>query len=141
MTPTSSNPLRIGTRSSPLALAQAEMTKAALLAAHGWDEAAILLVPMLSSGDKVQDRPLAEIGGKAGKSVVNTVTSGKESAVATVETHPFYAILAASAAAFLLGRMSVAPERGVAERTYDRLHDLALRLEPRVSEALRSRMR
>ena len=65
MTPTRSNPLRIGTRSSPLALAQAEMTKAALLAAHGWDEAAILLVPMLSSGDKVQDRPLAEIGGKA----------------------------------------------------------------------------
>ena len=65
MTPSSSNPLRIGTRSSPLALAQAEMTKAALLAAHGWNEAAVVLVPMLSSGDKVQDRPLAEIGGKA----------------------------------------------------------------------------
>lgn len=65
MTPSSSNPLRIGTRSSPLALAQAEMTKAALLAAHGWDDMAVLLVPMLSSGDKVQDRPLAEIGGKA----------------------------------------------------------------------------
>jgi hydroxymethylbilane synthase len=65
MTPSSSNPLRIGTRSSPLALAQAEMTKAALLAAHGWDEATVILVPMLSSGDKVQDRPLAEIGGKA----------------------------------------------------------------------------
>ncbi|RDV01601.1 hydroxymethylbilane synthase [Sphingorhabdus pulchriflava] len=65
MTPSSSNPLRIGTRSSPLAMAQAEMTKAALIAAHGWDEAAVLLVPMLSSGDKVQDRPLAEIGGKA----------------------------------------------------------------------------
>lgn len=65
MTPSSSNPLRIGTRSSPLAMAQAEMTKAALIAAHGWDEATVLLVPMLSSGDKVQDRPLAEIGGKA----------------------------------------------------------------------------
>lgn len=65
MTPTSSNPLRIGTRSSPLALAQAEMTKAALLAAHGWDDAVVVLVPMLSSGDKIQDRPLAEIGGKA----------------------------------------------------------------------------
>ena len=65
MTPSISNPLRIGTRSSPLALAQAEMTKAALLAAHGWDEAAVVLVPMLSSGDKIQDRPLAEIGGKA----------------------------------------------------------------------------
>lgn len=53
MTPSAINPLRIGTRSSPLALAQAEMTKAALLAAHGWDEAAVVLVPMLSSGDKV----------------------------------------------------------------------------------------
>jgi hydroxymethylbilane synthase len=65
MTPSPTSPLRIGTRSSPLALAQAEMTKAALLAAHGWEEAAVVLVPMLSSGDKVQDRPLAEIGGKA----------------------------------------------------------------------------
>ena len=65
MNPSTSTPLRIGTRSSPLALAQAEMTKAALLAAHGWDDVAVFLVPMLSSGDKVQDRPLAEIGGKA----------------------------------------------------------------------------
>jgi hydroxymethylbilane synthase len=58
-------PLRIGTRSSPLALAQAEMVKAALIAAHGWDEDAVQLVPMVASGDKVQDRPLADIGGKA----------------------------------------------------------------------------
>ncbi len=65
MTITEQRPLRIGTRSSPLALAQAEMTKAALLAAHGWSDAQVILVPMLSSGDKVQDRPLAEIGGKA----------------------------------------------------------------------------
>lgn len=65
MTPSATSPLRIGTRSSPLALAQAEMTKAALLAAHGWDDMSVILVPMLSSGDKVQDRPLAEIGGKA----------------------------------------------------------------------------
>ena len=41
------------------------MTRAALVAAHGWPVAAVALVPMLSSGDKVQDRPLAEIGGKA----------------------------------------------------------------------------
>jgi len=65
MTPNPTSPLRIGTRSSPLAMAQAEMTKAALLDAHGWEDAAVILVPMLSSGDKVQDRPLAEIGGKA----------------------------------------------------------------------------
>ena len=65
MTPTVDHPFRLGTRSSPLALAQAEMVKAALLAARGWDERAVRLVPMLSSGDKDQSRPLAEIGGKA----------------------------------------------------------------------------
>jgi hydroxymethylbilane synthase len=57
--------IRIGTRSSPLALVQAEMAKAALLAAHGWNDAQVVIVPMLSSGDKIQDRPLADIGGKA----------------------------------------------------------------------------
>ncbi len=65
MTPTPEHPLRIGTRSSPLALAQAEMVKAALVAAHGWEDQAVQLQPMLSSGDKDQSRPLAEIGGKA----------------------------------------------------------------------------
>jgi hydroxymethylbilane synthase len=59
------HPLRIGTRRSPLALAQAEMAAAAIRAAHGLEEDAVVLVPMLSSGDKIQDRPLAEIGGKA----------------------------------------------------------------------------
>lgn len=65
MDPSASHPFRIGTRASPLALAQAEMAKAALCAAHGWAADAVLLVPMLSSGDKDQNRPLAEIGGKA----------------------------------------------------------------------------
>jgi hydroxymethylbilane synthase len=65
MDPSARHPFRIGTRSSPLALAQAEMAKAALCAAHGWAEDTVLLVPMLSSGDKDQSRPLAEIGGKA----------------------------------------------------------------------------
>ena len=58
-------PLRIGTRASPLALAQARMVAAALRAAHGWDEAAIELVPITTTGDVIQDRPLAEVGGKA----------------------------------------------------------------------------
>ena len=57
--------LKLGTRRSPLAMAQAEETRARLCAAHGWSEDAIELVPVLASGDKVQDRPLAEIGGKA----------------------------------------------------------------------------
>ncbi len=58
-------PLRIGTRRSPLAMAQAEMVATAIRTAHDLSEAAVILVPMLASGDKVLDRPLAEIGGKA----------------------------------------------------------------------------
>jgi hydroxymethylbilane synthase len=46
-------------------MAQAEETRRRLCAAHGWPESAIELVPVEASGDKVQDRPLAEIGGKA----------------------------------------------------------------------------
>jgi hydroxymethylbilane synthase len=57
--------LRLGTRKSPLAMAQAHEARARLCKAHGWDESAIELVPVVASGDKVQDRPLAEIGGKA----------------------------------------------------------------------------
>ena len=59
------HPLRLGTRSSPLALAQAEMAAEAIRAAHGLVNDAVVLVTMLASGDKIQDRPLAEIGGKA----------------------------------------------------------------------------
>ena len=46
-------------------MAQAEEARARLCAAHGWAEDAVELVPVLAGGDKVQDRPLAEIGGKA----------------------------------------------------------------------------
>jgi hydroxymethylbilane synthase len=58
-------PLRIGTRGSPLALAQARLVADALKAAHGWDEEAIEIVPITTSGDLIHDRPLAELGGKA----------------------------------------------------------------------------
>ncbi|MET0364675.1 MAG: hydroxymethylbilane synthase [Sphingobium sp.] len=58
-------PFRIGTRGSPLALAQAHMTAAALRAAHGWGEDHVAIVTVLTSGDRIQDRALAEIGGKA----------------------------------------------------------------------------
>lgn len=57
--------LRLGTRASPLAMAQAHETRAQLCAAHGWDEAHVEIVPVTASGDKVLDRPLADIGGKA----------------------------------------------------------------------------
>ncbi len=65
MSYTSGRPLRIGTRRSPLAMAQAEMTMAAIKQAHNMPDDAVILVPMLATGDKIQDRPLAEIGGKA----------------------------------------------------------------------------
>jgi hydroxymethylbilane synthase len=41
------------------------MAMAAIKAAHNLPDDAVVLVPMLATGDKIQDRPLAEIGGKA----------------------------------------------------------------------------
>jgi len=46
-------------------MAQAHMAKAALLAAHGWDDDRIKIHAVTTLGDRVLDRPLAEIGGKA----------------------------------------------------------------------------
>jgi hydroxymethylbilane synthase len=46
-------------------MAQAEEARARLVAAHGLSETDIELVPVTASGDRIQDRPLAEIGGKA----------------------------------------------------------------------------
>ncbi|MGC6327963.1 hydroxymethylbilane synthase [Rhizorhabdus sp. FW153] len=63
--PHPSRPLRLGTRGSPLALTQARMTIAALCQAHGWSEDAVEIVTIKTSGDRIQDRPLAEVGGKA----------------------------------------------------------------------------
>jgi hydroxymethylbilane synthase len=56
---------RIGTRGSPLALAQARMVATALEEAHGWASGSIEIVTVKTSGDRIQDRPLAEVGGKA----------------------------------------------------------------------------
>jgi len=58
------SPLRIGTRGSPLALVQARIVRARLAVALGVDEAAIEVVVIRTSGDMIQDRPLAEEGGK-----------------------------------------------------------------------------
>ena len=57
--------LRIGTRSSPLALAQAEELRDRLVRQAGLAADRLELVPVVASGDRVLDRPLAEIGGKA----------------------------------------------------------------------------
>ncbi|PVB61522.1 hydroxymethylbilane synthase [Labrenzia sp. 011] len=59
-----SNPLRIGTRGSALALAQAEETRDRLMTAHGLAEDAFEIVVIKTSGDRIQDRPLSEVGGK-----------------------------------------------------------------------------
>lgn len=58
-------PLRIGSRGSPLALAQARMAAAAICRQHGLPEAAAAIHIFKTTGDRVQDRALADIGGKA----------------------------------------------------------------------------
>ncbi len=63
--PTPANPLRIGTRASPLAMAQANLAAAALTKAHDLAPEALEIVPMTATGDRIQDRALAEVGGKA----------------------------------------------------------------------------
>jgi hydroxymethylbilane synthase len=56
--------LRLGTRGSPLALAQARMVRQALATAHGFDPEQIATEVIRTSGDRIQDRPLADVGGK-----------------------------------------------------------------------------
>ena len=66
--PTPDQPLRIGTRGSPLALAQAHETRARLGAAWDLPEAAFEVVVIKTTGDDRTlidaDRPLKEIGNK-----------------------------------------------------------------------------
>ena len=57
--------LKLGTRGSALALAQARKVAAALEAAQRWPAGYVEIVPVTTTGDRVVDRPLAEIGGKA----------------------------------------------------------------------------
>src|SRR6266566_2752441 len=61
-------PLRLATRGSPLALAQAHLVRNLLAEAHGWDpEELDEICPIQifkTSGDRIQDRPLIEAGGK-----------------------------------------------------------------------------
>ncbi len=56
--------LRIGSRGSPLALAQAHEVRDRLAAVHGFEAAAIEVCAIRTSGDRIQDRTLADIGGK-----------------------------------------------------------------------------
>jgi hydroxymethylbilane synthase len=62
--PTPADPLKIGTRGSPLAMAQAHETRARLMAAFGLPEKAFEIVVIKVTGDLIQDRALKDIGGK-----------------------------------------------------------------------------
>ena len=57
-------PLKIGTRGSPLALAQAHETRTRLARAFALPDEAFEIVVISTTGDRVQDRPLKELGGK-----------------------------------------------------------------------------
>ncbi|SEM69410.1 hydroxymethylbilane synthase [Roseovarius tolerans] len=62
--PTPTKPFKIGTRGSPLALAQAHETRARLQAAFDLPEDAFEISVIKTTGDRIIDRPLKEIGGK-----------------------------------------------------------------------------
>lgn len=56
--------LRLGTRGSPLALWQAHAVRDALLKAHGWNEEAVEIQVIRTTGDAITDRALSQAGGK-----------------------------------------------------------------------------
>lgn len=62
--PTPAAPLNIGTRGSPLALAQAHETRRRLMLAFDLPQEAFAICIIKVTGDAIQDRPLKEIGGK-----------------------------------------------------------------------------
>ncbi|MGA9487451.1 MAG: hydroxymethylbilane synthase, partial [Methylocella sp.] len=57
-------PFRLGTRGSPLALAQTRELMGRLTAAHGFDADAIEIITIKTSGDVILNVPLSEAGGK-----------------------------------------------------------------------------
>ena len=77
--PTPQNPLNIGTRGSPLALAQAYETRARLAKAFDLPFEAFTIVVIKTTGDKIIDRPLKEIGGKGlfTREIEDDMLSGK----------------------------------------------------------------
>lgn len=77
--PSPDAPLRIGTRGSPLALAQAHETRARLAAAFDLPPEAFEIIVIKTTGDKVLDRPLKEIGGKGlfTREIEEDMTAGK----------------------------------------------------------------
>jgi hydroxymethylbilane synthase len=70
--------LTIGTRGSPLALAQAAMVRARLASAHGLAPEQITVKTIRTTGDAIRDRPLSELGGKGlfTKEIEEALTAG-----------------------------------------------------------------
>ncbi|MEP2640341.1 hydroxymethylbilane synthase [Roseobacter sp.] len=64
MLPTPDTPLKIGTRGSPLALAQAYETRTRLVQAFDLTQDCFEIIVIKVTGDAIQDRPLKDIGGK-----------------------------------------------------------------------------
>ena len=73
------NPIKIGTRGSPLALQQAYDTRDQLIKAHNLAESDFEIVSIKTSGDKIVDKPLSEFGGKGlfTKEIENALLSGE----------------------------------------------------------------
>lgn len=69
----------MGTRGSVLALTQARMVRAQLMAVHGVDESEIEIIVISTSGDRLTDRPLSEAGGKGlfSKEIEEALLSGR----------------------------------------------------------------
>lgn len=70
--------VRIGTRGSPLALAQAHQVRALLMAALGLPEERFEICVIKTVGDQILDRPLSEVGGKGlfTKEIEDALSSG-----------------------------------------------------------------
>lgn len=88
---------------------------------------------------------LAKMGNKAGKAVAHSAGVATDQVTTTVRTYPFYAVLAASAAAFVLGRLLASPPQSMPDRAYGqlrhRLKDLASHVPPHLVDSIRSSIR
>lgn len=74
-----SQPVKIGTRGSPLALWQANEVRSQLIASHGLDDAEVEVCTFKTTGDKIQDKSLREFGGKGlfTKEIEDALLSGE----------------------------------------------------------------
>ena len=140
--PSPDRPLRIGTRGSPLALAQAHEARDRLMAAHGLPETAFAIVPIRTTGDRVQDRPLSELGGKGlfTREIEDALTAGRiDVAVHSMKDMPTLqpdGLAAERAFLAALDGSCLTPIAGLAELAGGRLRFRGEILRPDGSEAL-----